>query len=193
MSARVTRLRGGVRLEAPTMDRAREFLAAVERSRALHGKWVSPPDTRAAYRTYIERTHDGSYFGHFVIDDDDALVGVINISEVVRGALQSGYLGYYAFAPHAGRGMMRAALAQVVRAAFRDYGLHRLEANIQPDNLVSRALARTLGLQLEGYSPRYLKIRGRWRDHERWAITLEAWRAQARQRPAGTVRKFRVA
>ena len=166
----------GISLEPPSMARAREFLDAVERSRRLHGRWVAPPDSRAALRTYLERNQDGSYIGHFVINDDDELAGVINISEIVRGAFQSGYLGYYAFAPHAGQGLMQHALRQVVASSFRDYGLHRLEANIQPDNYTSRALVGKLGFWLEGYSPRYLKIGGRWRDHERWAMTAEAWR-----------------
>ncbi len=193
MSARVTRLPAGLSLEAPSLSRAREFLAAVERSRKLHGRWVAAPDTRAALRTYLERTCDGSYHGHFVINAEQQLAGVINIGEIVRGALQSGYLGYYAFAPHAGQGLMRNALPLVIGRAFRDYGLHRLEANIQPDNLVSRSLVNALGFQLEGYSPRYLKIRGRWRDHERWAITVESWRAHSRGTLARLPRTIRAA
>jgi ribosomal-protein-alanine N-acetyltransferase len=65
---------------------------------------------------------------------------------------------------------MREGLQQVVRLAFTTLKLHRLEANIQPENLRSVSLARACGFKKEGYSPRYLKIRGRWRDHERWAI-----------------------
>lgn len=193
MSARVTRLPAGLSLEAPSLSRAREFLAAVERSRKLHGRWVVAPDTRAALRTYLERTQDGSYHGHFVINAEQQLAGVINIGEIVRGALQSGYLGYYAFAPHAGQGLMRNALPLIIGRAFRNYGLHRLEANIQPDNLVSRGLVSALGFQLEGYSPRYLKIRGRWRDHERWAITVESWRAHGRGTLARLPRTIRAA
>ncbi len=69
-----------------------------------------------------------------------ALVGVINISEIVRGAFRSGYLGYYAFAPHAGQGHMREGLAAVLDVAFRRLRLHRLEANVQPGNAASRRL-----------------------------------------------------
>jgi ribosomal-protein-alanine N-acetyltransferase len=58
--------------------------------------------------------------------------------------------------------------------------LHRLEANIQPGNRASLRLVRRLGFKREGYSRRYLKIRGRWCDHERWAILAEEWR---RSRP----------
>jgi ribosomal-protein-alanine N-acetyltransferase len=81
-------------------------------------------------------------------------------------------------------GHMRAGLAAVIRLAFRSYGLHRLEANIQPDNSRSIALVRGLGFELEGFSPRYLKIGGRWRDHERWALTAESWRT-LRKSPLG--------
>jgi ribosomal-protein-alanine N-acetyltransferase len=76
---------------------------------------------------------------------------------------------------------MRLGLAEVVTLAFRAYGLHRLEANIQPGNERSRRLVERLGFRCEGLSPRYLKIGGRWRDHERWAITSEAWRAGRRR------------
>ena len=62
---------------------------------------------------------------------------------------------------------MRAGLTAVVRHTFRTLRLHRLEANIQPGNAPSIALVKTCGFALEGFSPRYLKIGGRWRDHER--------------------------
>jgi ribosomal-protein-alanine N-acetyltransferase len=104
------------------------------------------------------------------------LTGVVNVSEVVRGPFRSAYLGYFAFAPHQGCGYMSAGLAAVVKEAFRVLKLHRLEANIQPGNTASIALVKRLGFRKEGYSERYLKIGGRWRDHERWAITVERWK-----------------
>jgi ribosomal-protein-alanine N-acetyltransferase len=105
------------------------------------------------------------------------LVGVINVSEMVRGNFQSAYLGYYAFEPHSGRGLMRRGMALVINRAFGRLGLHRLEANIQPGNTASIELVRRLGFRREGYSPRYLKINRRWKDHERWALLAEDWKS----------------
>lgn len=97
------------------------------------------------------------------------LVGVVNITNMVMGAFCSGYLGYYAFAGFERQGYMREGLTLAVRHAFRTLKLHRLEANIQPGNAASLALVQSCGFTREDYSPRYLKIGGRWRDHERWA------------------------
>ena len=96
--------------------------------------------------------------------------GVINISNMVMGLFRSAFLGYYGFAGHERQGLMREGMKAVVRHAFTKLKLHRLEANIQPGNAASLALAKSCGFAKEGFSPRYLKIGGRWRDHERWAI-----------------------
>ena len=66
-------------------------------------------------------------------------------------------------------------IADASAHAFKAMKLHRVEANIQPRNVRSRALVKKLGFHREGVSPRYLKINGRWRDHERWAILAEDW------------------
>jgi ribosomal-protein-alanine N-acetyltransferase len=167
------------------MRRAASFLAAALRSRNLHGRWTRAPVTREQYEAFVRRAREPNYAGHLVCTERGELAGVINISEMVMGAFRSGYLGYYAFAPHHGRGYMRAGLAAVISLAFNEYGLHRLEANIQPENRRSVALVRALGFSREGFSPRYLKIGGRWRDHERWALTFESWRSSRRPARVG--------
>ena len=65
---------------------------------------------------------------------------------------------------------MKWALGVIIKRAWKELKLHRLEANIQPENAASIGLVKGLGFSKEGYSPAYLKIGGRWRDHERWAI-----------------------
>ena len=165
-----------MRVELRTASRRDEgeFLRLVRLSRALHRPWVSPPSTPSLFRAYLRRLRDDSHAGFLVcLTASGEIAGVVNLNEIVRGALHSAYLGYYAFAPHAGSGCMRAGLALVLRHAFRDLGLHRLEANIQPENRASIALVRGLGFRQEGFSPRYLKIGGRWRDHERWALLAD--------------------
>src|SRR6478736_5158202 len=91
-------------LERPSKRRGAEFLAAVSRSRKLHGRWVSPPATVAALDTYLKRFRGDAYLGYWVRTPDNELAGVINISEIVRGSFCSGYLGYYAFVPQNGCG-----------------------------------------------------------------------------------------
>ena len=148
-----------------------EFVAAARRSRALHSPWVAPASTPVKFEAYLARMSQPEQNAFTVRRrDTNALVGVITISNVVMGPFRSAYTGYYAFAPHAGQGYMREALEAIVRHAFRVMKLHRLEANIQPGNRASIALAKSCGFRKEGFSPRYLKIGGRWRDHERWAI-----------------------
>jgi ribosomal-protein-alanine N-acetyltransferase len=75
---------------------------------------------------------------------------------------------------------MTVGVGAVVRKAFTYHGLHRLEANIQPDNRASIQLVQRLGFRREGLSRRYLKIGGRWRDHERWAMLAEDLRGGPR-------------
>jgi ribosomal-protein-alanine N-acetyltransferase len=170
-------------LERPSLRRENEFLESVWRSRSLHAAYVAAPGTSDEYRAYLRRQQRGGQESYFVVDRDSGrLAGVININDIVRYSFQSASLGYYAFLPFAGRGLMRQALEGVVALAFREHRLHRLEANIQPDNLRSISLVAGLGFRLEGLSPRFLKIGGRWRDHMRWAILAEEWRVRSRER-----------
>ncbi|HET7132196.1 MAG TPA: GNAT family protein, partial [Gammaproteobacteria bacterium] len=131
----------------------------------------------AEYRDYLRRTrrsHQESFFVVTVASGE--LAGVVNINDIVRYSEQSGRLGYYAFTPHAGSGLMAEGLALVIGRAFGELGLHRLEANIQRDNRRSIELVRGLGFRREGVARGLLKIGGRWRDHDRWALLKDEWR-----------------
>jgi ribosomal-protein-alanine N-acetyltransferase len=101
------------------------------------------------------------------------------LSQVFRGSFKNAFLGFYGFSSFVHQGYMTEAVSLGLRHAFRTMRLHRVEANLQPANHESRALVERLGFRREGFSPRYLRIAGRWRDHERWAILAEEWRAPA--------------
>ena len=175
-----------VRVRALVRSDADAFVAAVKASRPLHGAWVRPPDSVEKFKDRLPRRGGAANRVALVAirASDGALLGAFNLSEIVRGPLQQAYLGYYAFTPHAGHGYMREAMQLVLRHAFRILKLHRMEANIQPDNAPSIALVSATGFSKEGFSLRYLKIGGRWRDHERWAINSDAWEEQLHRTPA---------
>jgi ribosomal-protein-alanine N-acetyltransferase len=174
---------GQVILRPPTAADEDRFLAAMRASRRAHRPWLYPPLDSEAYHAYLARLDGERKFGYLACRrEDDEIVGWLNVSEIVRGSLQGAFVGYGGIAAHTGQGYMTEALRLVVREAFGTLGLHRLEANIQPGNLASIALARRCGFEREGFSPRYLKVGGRWRDHERWAIRADSVRLATRRR-----------
>lgn len=180
-----------VYLRRPAPADAAAFTAGARLSDRLHRGWVRAPSTRAGFTAYLRRfagkksrdARSATHVGVVVCKlADDVLLGVFNFSEIVRGAFKSSYLGYYAFAPHAGQGYMSEGLHLALAFAFGKLKLHRIEANVQPTNRPSVSLVRRAGFTREGFSRRYVKIAGRWRDHERWAMLAEDWRRLRRGR-----------
>jgi len=175
-----------VELRAPTARDRDEFLERARKSRELHRPYVYPPADAREFGEYLARSRAESQRAYLICErETGSIAGVCNLNEIVLQSFRSSYLGYYAFDGFAGRGFMRQGLTLVLRAAFGEIGLHRVEANIQPGNRASVALAHRLGFELEGISRRYLKIGGRWRDHERWALLVEDWRANRGERARG--------
>lgn len=166
-----------VYLRPPTTEDEHEFISLMRASRSFHKPWASAPTDEGRFAVYLADSRRDNFAAFLVCRRaDDAIIGFFNISQIVRKGLNSAFLGYSVGEPFAGQGYMREGLELVLRAAFVDLKLHRLEANIQPGNSPSIALARGAGFRREGFSPRYLKIGGRWRDHERWALLAEDWR-----------------
>jgi len=169
-----------VHLRPPRRKDRASFLAQARASRRLHRGLVQPPETPLAYDAYVARYGNASaaarHAGFLVVrNGDEALAGVVNFSEIVRGIFDSAYVGYYAFEPFAGDGYMAEAFVLALDFAFGRLKLHRIEANVQPTNRRSLALVERLGFEREGYSRRYVKIGGRWRDHVRFAMLSEDW------------------
>jgi ribosomal-protein-alanine N-acetyltransferase len=176
----------GVFLCSPTRRDLVEFIALNRASTRFHRGLVSPPTQPQQFVAFLKRCCQADFVCFLICRvEDGAIVGSINLSQIFRGGFQNAYMGYYIGAEYAGQSYMTEAIQLMLRYAFGYLKLHRIEANIQPENIASIALARRAGFVREGYSERYLKICGRWRDHERWAIIAEVWkstRKHSRQR-----------
>lgn len=158
-----------VYLRRPRPRDAENIRAAYAKSAELHQPWASPPED---IRKFLADEH--RYL--VCLTESHEIVGTFHISSIVRGLFQSAFLGYNAFIPYAGRGYMRAGLKLLISEAFSNLNLHRLEANIQPDNVASIALFAGAGFVKEGFSKSYLRVNGvDWKDHERWAIVNPDW------------------
>ena len=150
------------------------FMQGLRLSRDLFKPWVQVPLSRKAFQHYVLEMNTTDDRAWAVIRKDTReLAGVIELRDIFYGDFKNAYLIYYAFAPHLRQGLMRQAVEQVVAIAFKRLKLHRLEANVQPDNLASIALLKSCGFHKEGFSPRFLKKNGQWRDHERWALLAD--------------------
>ena len=112
----------------------KKFLAAMQRSQSLHHPWVKAPLTSQEFDEYFQRFQQANQKSVLVCDQSGSIVGVFNVNEIVRGLFQNAYLGFYAVANYAGKGYMSAGLKLVLAKVFKEMGLHRLEANIQPEN-----------------------------------------------------------
>ncbi len=161
-------------LQAPQAADEKPFLAAMRDSIGLHHPWISAPKDHKGWRRYMTRLERKTEAGFLVKRlGDGAICGVVNLNIITFDALRSAYTSYFGVAGLEEKGYMKEGLTLLVRYAFDELKLHRLEANIQPQNLTSIALAKSVGFRYEGYSPRYLKINGEWCDHERWAILAD--------------------
>jgi ribosomal-protein-alanine N-acetyltransferase len=161
-------------IRALTGDDGPEWIRLNRASRALHKGWVSPLTTPAQFEEYYLDDQAPDKLTLLVcLCSDGAIVGSVGLSQISYGSFCSCYMGYAVGAPYAKQGYMTEGLGLVLKHAFGKLKLHRVEANIQPENKASIALVKRVGFQREGYSPSYLKIAGSWCDHERWAMVKE--------------------
>ncbi len=161
-------------IQPPETADEKPFLAAMRASVGLHYPWVSAPKDHRGWKRYLARLRRPTEAGFLVKRlHDGAICGVVNLNIITYDALCSAYTSYFGVAGLTESGYMKEGLLLVIRHAFEALGLHRLEANIQPQNLASIALAKSVGFRYEGYSPRYLMINNEWCDHERWAVLAD--------------------
>lgn len=163
-------------IRKPTKDDCQELLSLNRRSKEFHSPWVSPPQNDREYKDYIDRCQNKDFEGLLICHStDNQIIGVVNLSQIFYRSFQNAYLGYYVDVDFVNRGLMSEGVRLAIDYAFDTLSLHRVETNIQPENIASINLVKGLGFTKEGFSRRYLKINGEWRDHERWALTVEDW------------------
>ena len=168
-----------VLLRPPMRSDASEFIALNRASIRLHQGLVSPPTRPEQFAAFLKRCRRLDSVCLLICRvQDGAIIGSVTLSQIFLGGFQNAYLGYYVGASFARRGYMTEALQLTLRYTFDKLKLHRLEANIQPANVASIALVKRAGFNREGFSRRYLKVCGRWQDHERWAIIAEDWKSK---------------
>jgi len=183
-------IRSGARvfLRFPVPGDADEIIALRKRSSKRLKPWdPKPPRGKTMWSTdwFARLLESRSSPAHckmlLCLNDDGAIIGGANINEIVRGPFNNGIAGWWIGDPYEGHGYMTEGLALLLEHAFIGLRLHRVEANVRPENVRSRALALRTGFRHEGFSPRYLQINGEWADHDRYAVVVEEWRANRRK------------
>lgn len=124
---------------------------------------------------------DRAYSFGIFLKQSQALIGRINISQVVRGAFLNCFLGYWLDQEHNGQGIMSEAVRTICPFVFEQLGLHRIEATTLLHNHGSQRVLAQAGFRDEGTALNYLQIDGRWQDHKRFALTREDWEAWLKQ------------
>lgn len=146
------------------LKRNREFLAPfeIERDESYYTPESAEKIIRTAMRNYRNKTGVRFYIR---LPESESIIGTIALSNIVRGAFRSCFLGYSLDKDHVGKGYMTEAVNRVTEYAFSVLGLHRIEANVMPRNAASKRVLEKCGFEPEGLARKYLLINGVWEDH----------------------------
>ena len=116
------------------------------------------------------REKDQAYnFGIFT-NGDSELIGSVSLFQVIRGSLQSAFIGYDLDRKHNGKGYTTEAVRLLVDYAFNELRLHRIEAGVMPHNIGSIRVLEKAGFHKEGIARKNVQINGKWEDHQVLAI-----------------------
>ena len=160
-------------LKALTSDDAEELARLLVVNLEAHAPFMpTRPEGFITVEAQRERLASSEHV--YGIIDDDALVGVVALSNLVRGPFQSATLGYWVDEARRGRGVATRAVALIGEVAFGEVGLHRLEAATLVDNVASQRVLEKNRFRRIGLAPHYLEIAGAWRDHVLFQRTVEA-------------------
>ena len=170
----------GVAIRPLARGDAPALLDLRRRNRAFLAPWEPERDEsfftlrgqEAVVATSLRAWGEGSSY-RFGVVAGGALVGCVNLNDVVRGVFQNAHLGYWIDEAHGGRGITTAAVRLVVGFAFGEARLHRVQAGVIPRNAASVRVLEKCGFREEGLARRYLRIAGVWEDHRIFALTRE--------------------
>ena len=146
----------------------RDFLAPWEPIRSED--YVTVDGQRADIGAALDRHEQGTSLPHVILDDSGRVVGRITLNEIVRGAAQSCSLGYWLAADDNGRGLATAAVRDIMRVAFDELGLHRIQAGTLLHNVRSQRVLERNGFVRFGVAPEFCKIAGEWQDHALYQV-----------------------
>ena len=164
-------------VRALTIDDESAFVALAAESFQFHRKWIKLPTDSDGFKKYLSKFDNENAFFFVVCDAaSSSIVGFVSVTGIEREPYHRARLGYGVFERYAKLGHISAGLEHVIDFAFGSLGLHRVEADIQPENEPSKQLVEKMGFTCEGISRGFIRINGAWIDHERWALTLDEWR-----------------
>ena len=158
------------------------------RNRQAHARWNPPlPEAMFSVDGQRERLAEaataatvgtGVGWWLFASDEPGVAIGQIHFTQIARRAFCNAMIGYAIDAEREGCGLMREALQAALTEAFSPrVQLHRVQANVRPENTRSLALLSRLGFEREGLAREYLYIDGAWRDHVMTALRHPTWPA----------------
>ena len=159
---------GDVIIRLSSEDDVDELRLAFERSEPDIIPWIFPPKD-------IHQFAESEHLLLVCSGTTNQIIGYFRLSNIIRGPLQQAFLGFCVFSPNRQKGFMSKAFPLVLDYAFNQLDLHRIEANIQPENTTSIRFVARNGFRKEGFSPDYLYLNGAWKDHERWAMNAGQW------------------
>jgi len=154
---------GDARALAELVRVSRDFLAPWEPLRSED--YFTTEGQLAAIAGALARHGDGSGLPHVILDESGRVAGRITLSGIVRGPFQSCSVGFWVGAPSTGRGLATAAVGDIIRVAFEELGLHRVQAETLVHNVRSQRVLKRNGFRRIGLAPAYLNIAGQWQDH----------------------------
>ena len=161
-------------LRQPKREDLKEFASLAKTGAKFHKNLVNPPKDKESFYEYFLRNEkpENSCF-LICCFEGEKTAGTVNLSHIFGGDFQNAYLGYYLFVDFTEKGLMTEAIELILKCAFETLKLHRIEANVQPENKDSIAVLQRKRFTKEGFSRKCLKIGGHWRKHQRWAVLVE--------------------